>query len=63
MAKDWMADAVKPSRKGVFGAKAAKAGMSTQAYAAKEKNAPGKLGKEARLAQTFAKFRPGGRGR
>ncbi len=63
MSKDWMAGAVKPSRKGVFGAKAKAAGMSTQAYAAKEKNAPGKLGKEARLAQTFAKFRPSGRGR
>jgi hypothetical protein len=58
MAKNWMADAVKPARKGVFKAKAESAGMSTQAYAAKEKNAPGKLGKEARLAQTFAKMRP-----
>ena len=44
-------------RKGVFKAKAERAGMSTGAYAAKEKNAPGKLGKEARLAQTFAKAR------
>ncbi len=61
MAKDWMADAVK--RPGAFKAKAKAAGMSTQAYAAKEKAAPGRLGKQARLAQTFAKFRPGGRGR
>ena len=61
--KDWMAGAVKPENKGKFGAKAKAAGMSTPAYAAKEKNAPGKLGKEARLAQTFAKFRPSGRGR
>jgi len=61
--KDWMAGAVKPENKGKFGAKAKAAGMSTPAYAAKEKNAPGKLGKEARLAQTFAKFRPGSRGR
>ena len=60
---DWMKGAVKPSRKGVFKAKAEAAGMSTGAYAAKEKNAPGKLGKEARLAQTFAKMRPSGRGR
>jgi hypothetical protein len=52
-----MKDAVKPSRKGVFKAKAERAGMSTAAYAAKEKGAPGKLGKEARLAQTFAKAR------
>jgi hypothetical protein len=52
-----MKDAVKPSRKGVFKAKAEKAGMSTAAYAAKERGAPGKLGKEARLAETFAKAR------
>jgi len=58
MAGNWMKNAVKPSRKGVFKAKAEQAGMSTAAYAAKEKNAPGKLGKEARLAQTFAKHRP-----
>lgn len=57
MSKNWMAGAVKPSRKGVFKAKAERAGMSTAAYAAKEKDAPGKLGKEARLAQTFAKAR------
>jgi hypothetical protein len=54
---NWMKGAVKPSRKGVFAAKAKAAGMSTAAYAAKKKNAPGKLGKEARLAQTFAKAR------
>jgi hypothetical protein len=52
-----MKGAVKPSRKGVFAAKAKAAGMSTAAYAAKKKNAPGKLGKEARLAQTFSKAR------
>lgn len=57
MGSDWMKNAVKPSRKGVFRAKAERAGMSTAAYAAKEKNAPGRLGKEARLAQTFAKAR------
>lgn len=60
---DWMKGAVKPSRKGVFKEKAERAGMSTSAYAAKEAHAPGKLGKEARLAQTFAKNRPSGRGR
>lgn len=57
MSSDWMKNAVKPSRKGVFKAKAERAGMSTSAYAEKEKGAPGKLGKEARLAQTFAKAR------
>lgn len=58
MAKDWMKDAVKPSRKGVFKEKAERAGMSTAAYAAKEKNSPNPtLKKEAVLAQTFAKAR------
>ena len=39
--------------KGLFKKKAQAAGMSTAAYAAKEASAPGKLGKEARLAQTL----------
>lgn len=43
--------------KGKFGAKAAKAGMSTSAYAAKESHAPGKLGEEARMAKMYAKGR------
>jgi hypothetical protein len=54
----WIASAVKPSRKGVFRRKAEAAGMSTAAYAKKEAGASGKLGKEARLAETFARFRP-----
>lgn len=45
--------------KGAFGAKAKKAGMSTSKFAKKEEHAPGKLGKQARLAETFAKHRPG----
>jgi hypothetical protein len=53
----WIKKAVPESRKGVFGAKAKEAGMSTAAYAEKEKGAPGKLGKEARLAQTFEGMR------
>lgn len=61
--KDWMADAVKPANKGKFSAKAKAAGMSTSAFAQKEKGAGGKLGKEANLARTFAKFRGGNRGR
>jgi hypothetical protein len=55
----WMQDAVPASHKGKFGAKAKKAGMSTMAYAKKERGAKGVLGKEARLAETFSKFRPG----
>jgi hypothetical protein len=60
---NWMAGAVKPSRKGVFGAKAARAGMTTSAFARQKASAGGTLGKEARLAQTFAKFRPKQKGR
>lgn len=44
-------------RPGAFKAKAKRAGMSTKAYAKKEAGAPGRLGKEARLAETFAKMR------
>jgi len=55
----WMQKAVLPSRKGVFSAKAKKAGFTTKQYAAKEASAPGTLGKEARLAQTFEKLRGG----
>ncbi len=54
--KNFMATAVK--RPGAFRAKAQSAGMSTSAYAQKEKGAPGRLGKQARLAITFNKYRP-----
>ena len=49
MAKKWMQKAFANAH-GQFKAKAEKAGVSTAAYAAKEKSAPGKLGKQARLA-------------
>jgi hypothetical protein len=52
MARKWIAGATKNAH-GQFAAKAKKAGVSTAAYAEKEKGAPGKLGKEARLAQTL----------
>lgn len=51
--KNWVKKAVPESRKGAFKVKAERAGMSTRAYADKEKNAPGALGKEARLATTL----------
>ena len=51
--KKWVKKAVPEARKGVFKAKAEAAGMSTKAYAEKEKDAPGTLGKEARLATTL----------
>ena len=38
---------------GQFAAKAKAAGMSTAAYAEKEAHAPGKLGEQARLAETL----------
>lgn len=49
MAKKWMQKAFANSH-GQFKAKAQKAGMSTEAYAEKEKHAPGKTGAQARLA-------------
>jgi hypothetical protein len=56
--KKWIKSAVPESHKGKFGAKAAAAGKSTAEYAAEKASAPGALGKEARLAQTFEKIRP-----
>jgi hypothetical protein len=50
----------KKGTKGKFSRKAKRAGMSTAAYARKERHAPGALGKEARLAETFARFRKRG---
>lgn len=44
---------------GQFAAKAEKAGKSTAAFAAEKSDAPGKLGKQARLAQTLMAARRG----
>lgn len=41
------------NNKGVFKAKAAAAGKSTAEYAQEKAGAPGKLGREARLAKTL----------
>jgi len=46
----WMQAAVPKSHRGIFTAKAKKAGMSVQAYARKKAGAKGKLGKQARFA-------------
>ncbi|HXN66385.1 MAG TPA: hypothetical protein VN926_01880 [Bradyrhizobium sp.] len=51
--KKWISRAVPESRKGVFKAKAEAAGKSTREYAAEKADAPGALGKEARLAQNL----------
>lgn len=53
---NWIAGATK--NKGAFGKKAKAAGESTSAFAKAKASAPGKLGKEARLAQTLGKLRP-----
>ncbi len=54
-AKKWIKGAVK--HPGAFKAKAEAAGKSTAEFAAEKADAPGALGKQARLAQTFAKMR------
>jgi hypothetical protein len=51
--KNWIKAAIPESRKGVFAAKAKAAGMSTREYAKEKDDAPGALGKEARLAETL----------
>lgn len=51
--KNWVKQAVPKKRRGVFRAKAEAAGESTAAYAEEKKDAPGKLGREARLASTL----------
>lgn len=48
----WMQAAVPKSHRGLFAAKAKKAGKSVQQYARAKAHAPGKLGKEARFALT-----------
>lgn len=58
MANNWMKKEGEREKhagtKGAFSAKAEHAGMSTQAYAHKKESAPGKLGKQARMAERFA---------
>ena len=54
MAKQWIQRAVR--KPGAFTAKAKRADMSVQAYAHKMRSAPGRTGKQARLATTLAKI-------
>jgi len=51
--EDWMQHADK--HPGRFTAKAKKAGKSVAGYAKQEAHAPGKLGREARLAEVYEK--------
>lgn len=60
MAKNWIAGATANSH-GQFRAKAQRAGMSTREYANKEASAPGKTGRQARLAKTLMGMKSGGR--
>ena len=53
MAKKWIAKAVPKSHEGAFTKKAEAAGKSVAEYASEKADAPGKLGKEAKLARTF----------
>jgi len=55
--RNFIAKAVPKSRKGVFKAKAKAAGKTTAEYAREHAHDKGKLGKEARLAQTLGKLR------
>lgn len=50
--KKWIEGATRNAH-GQFKAKAKRAGMSTKAYAEKEKHAKGRTGKQARLALTL----------
>lgn len=58
MMHKWMKEAVPASHKGKFSEKAKRAGKSTAEYAKEKEDALGTLGKEARLAEIFAKERP-----
>lgn len=51
--KNWVKKAVPKERRGVFKAKAEAAGESTREFAAKHEHDKGKLGSEARLANTL----------
>ena len=57
MAENWMKDAVPESHKGKFTEKAHAAGKSVAAFAKEKAGASGTLGKEARLAQVFSRYR------
>jgi hypothetical protein len=58
--KHWMKEAFAGSH-GQFKAKAEKAGKSTAAFAKEKASAPGKLGKQARLAEVGMKASRGSR--
>ena len=55
----WMQAAVPKSHRGIFTAKAKRAGKSVQAYARAKAHAPGKLGAQARFALNAKKVAKG----
>lgn len=55
VAEKWIQKAIK--HPGAFTAKAKAAGKSVSSFAKEKAGAPGKLGKQARLAQTLGKMR------
>ena len=59
MSKKWIKSAINPENKGKFSEKAARAGETTRQYAEEKQNAPGTLGKEARLAKTLMGMKKG----
>ena len=59
MAKKWVAGATSNAH-GQFRKKAEAAGKTTREYAEEKKDAPGVLGKEARLASTLMGMHHGG---
>lgn len=58
MAKGWIKGATANAH-GQFAAKAKGAGKSTKEFAAEKADAPGKLGKQARLAETLMSMHKG----
>ena len=56
--KKWIKGAIK--HPGAFKAKAEAAGETTREFAAEKADAPGKLGKQARLAETLMGMHHGG---
>ncbi len=51
--KNWIKKAVPKSHEGKFTAKAKAAGKTVSEFAKEKEDAPGTLGKEVRLAETF----------
>ena len=57
MDRKWIQGAINPEHKGQFRAKAEAAGKSTAEFAREKADAPGKTGKQARLAETLMGLR------